>query len=53
MILYQLAINGMPFGKPMEEHRADKMISCSRTAVSGELEKVAVKPELKVVGGGR
>ncbi|WP_167357184.1 hypothetical protein [Paenibacillus pectinilyticus] len=50
MILYQLSVNGMPFGKPMPEHRVDKMISCSITAVSGKLEKVAVKPELTVVG---
>lgn len=49
MILYQLAINGEPFGRPMEDWKADKIISRSRTAVSGELEKVAVKPELKVV----
>lgn len=51
MIQYQLSINGIPFGKPMPEHKVDKMISCSRTAISGDLEKVAVKPELKVVGG--
>lgn len=51
MIQYQLSINGMPFGKPMPEHIVDKIICRSRTSVSGELEKVMIKPELKVVGG--
>ncbi|MDQ0873779.1 hypothetical protein QFZ77_002438 [Paenibacillus sp. V4I3] len=51
MILYQLTINGVPFGTPKPEWVVDKMISRSRTAVSGELEKVIIKPELKVIGG--
>lgn len=50
MILYQLTINGEPFGKPMPEGKADKIISRSRSAVSGELGKVMIRPELKVVG---
>lgn len=53
MILYQLSVNGIPFGKPKPEHIVDKLISRSRSSVSGELEKVIIKPELKVVGGGR
>lgn len=53
MFLYQLTKDGEPFGEPMPEWEVDKILSKSRSAISNKLGKEMVKPELRVVGGGR
>lgn len=52
-MLYQLTKDGVPFGEPMEEWEADKIVNCTQMSVTNELGKEIVKPELKVVGGSR
>jgi hypothetical protein len=49
-MLYQLTKDGVPFGTPMEEWIADKIIAKVQISVINELGKEIVKPELKVVG---
>lgn len=51
MILYQITRDGIPVGSPMPEHIADRIIKRTQMSISNELDMVAVKPELKVVGG--
>lgn len=51
MFLYQLTKDGEPFGEPMPEWLADKIIKRTQISISNELDKSIVKPELKVIGG--